>query len=70
MPQACSADADCRLVDDYCEGCNCRALARGAELARCTGRGVACFAAPCLAQRAVCRNGACALSGGPGGSRM
>lgn len=59
---ACSSDADCRLVSDYCEGCACRALATGEAdptLPTCKGTIVQCFVDPCRGQRAVCTAGAC-----------
>jgi hypothetical protein len=56
---ACQTDADCRLVADYCKGCECRALAKDQSDPVCQGGGVQCFADPCREQAASCRLGAC-----------
>jgi hypothetical protein len=51
---SCTTDADCRLVDDYCTGCDCRALAKGQPDPICGGPGVQCIAQPCMNQVATC----------------
>ena len=56
---ACASDADCRLVDDYCTGCDCRALGPGGTLATCTGPGVQCFVAGCFNKVPRCVEGQC-----------
>jgi hypothetical protein len=55
----CAADADCRLFDDYCTGCDCRALAQGEPDPVCKGPGVRCIRQPCGDRRAVCDKGKC-----------
>jgi hypothetical protein len=55
---SCKSDADCRLVDDYCGGCNCLALAPGESAPKCTDP-VACFVEPCLNKKAACVSGSC-----------
>jgi hypothetical protein len=46
-------------VDDYCTGCDCRALGPGGALATCTGPGVRCLVAPCASKVARCLEGQC-----------
>ena len=58
---ACMIDADCRVVADYCTGCDCRALATGQSLAPCSGPGVRCLRDPCTGAKAACVNGACVV---------
>lgn len=58
-PAQCRTDADCRLFDDYCDGCACRALPTRSKDPVCTGTTVACFAQPCAGRMAVCSRGAC-----------
>lgn len=55
----CASDADCRLENDYCTGCDCRALASSEQLATCSGPGVRCFAAPCGGLTAKCVANVC-----------
>jgi hypothetical protein len=57
----CKADADCRTYSDYCEGCNCRVLAKGEDAPKCATKPVNCIADPCMRQRASCVKGRCAL---------
>jgi hypothetical protein len=57
----CETDADCRLVSDYCGGCNCRALSAHGRLPVCTRARVACYANPCKQGLARCENGMCRL---------
>lgn len=59
----CSSDADCRLFDDYCDGCACRALSTKSPDPVCTGSTVACFVQPCAGKTAVCSSGMCVVSG-------
>jgi len=70
MEAECTRDQDCRTHDDYCEGCRCRALPAEAPAPACTGREVACFAAPCRAHRAVCQGGKCAVVNDGAGATM
>lgn len=60
---ACKTDADCALVDDYCGGCTCRALPRGATPQRCDNA-VQCFRQPCSGFKASCRQGVCEATSG------
>lgn len=60
-PGACSTDSDCRLFDDYCTGCDCRALSSNQKDPTCTGPGVKCFAEPCMGHAAACVQGVCAV---------
>ena len=55
----CSNDSDCRLFDDTCNSCDCRALSTADIDPTCSGPGVACFAAPCINKIAVCVDGQC-----------
>jgi hypothetical protein len=56
---ACRVDSDCRVFDDYCTGCNCRALAKGDPDPTCSGPGVRCLVQPCLRKTAACVGGHC-----------
>ena len=60
-PGSCSVDADCRLFDDYCTGCDCRALSSHQKDPVCSGPGVRCFAQPCMNKTATCVAGMCAV---------
>ena len=61
----CTSDSDCRLFDDYCGGCNCRALSQTAPKPSCKGKQlVACFVAPCLGSSPACVEGQCTAGGG------
>jgi hypothetical protein len=61
----CQTDDDCRLFDDYCGGCDCRALGKTQATPSCKGKTiVACFVQPCRALSAVCLEGKCAASSG------
>jgi len=55
----CSSDQDCRLFDDYCQSCNCRALPTSQPDPVCTSQAVSCLSQPCARQMAVCRGGTC-----------
>jgi hypothetical protein len=57
----CLQDSDCRLVDDYCSGCDCRVLAKSSDLPACPGPGVQCLVAPCRGKLARCVNQACVV---------
>jgi hypothetical protein len=50
----CTSDADCRLFDDYCTGCDCRALFTTEPDPVCAGPGVRCFAEPCAGKTTAC----------------
>jgi hypothetical protein len=54
----CQTAADCHLVDDYCTGCDCRALPKGVN-PTCPGPGVQCMRAPCGGLVAACESGQC-----------
>ncbi len=57
---ACKVDGDCRLVDDYCTGCNCRALNQAEVAPVCSsGAMVQCLIQPCAAKMAACEAGKC-----------
>ena len=56
---ACRDDSDCTLMDDYCTGCDCRALGPKGTLAACSGSGVQCLVAPCANKVALCKEGQC-----------
>jgi hypothetical protein len=56
---SCDADADCRLVDDYCQGCNCVALGPGEGVPPCSEPPVQCLRQPCEGLAAVCQDGRC-----------
>lgn len=60
-PGACKVDSDCRLFDDYCTGCDCRALSKSAPDPTCSGPGVRCLRAPCQGEMAACENGKCVV---------
>lgn len=57
--QACTQDSDCRLFDNYCDGCACQALGLNEPEPVCKGTYVQCFAQPCMGKVAVCRSGTC-----------
>jgi len=57
--QNCQNDADCRLVDNYCDGCACEALSATSPDPVCSGTIVACFRQPCGGLVAVCQSGTC-----------
>jgi hypothetical protein len=62
----CSSAADCRLFDDYCGGCNCRALLQSAPDPTCSGTTSSCLIAPCAVNpnyHPVCTNGQCVVGG-------
>ncbi len=58
----CTTNADCRTFDDYCTGCDCRALSTSAPNPTCSGPGVRCFAQPCMGKTATCSAGRCVVS--------
>jgi len=55
----CTTDTDCSVTADYCTGCDCRALAKGETLPKCSGPGVQCLIDPCMDKTGACVNGAC-----------
>ena len=57
----CASDADCELVQDYCTGCDCRAVRQGETLPACDGNGVQCFVDPCISRTAACSGGECVV---------
>jgi hypothetical protein len=59
---ACTTDADCRLFDNYCDGCSCQALSSSQPAPVCNGTYVACFVQPCSGRTAVCSSGTCQLA--------
>lgn len=60
-PGSCTQDSDCRLFDDYCTGCDCRALSTNQKDPTCSGPGVRCLVEPCAGHAAVCVAGQCAV---------
>lgn len=58
---ACQLDQDCRLFDDMCTGCDCRALAQGDPNPTCPTQGVQCLVQPCAGKRAACEAGQCVV---------
>jgi len=59
--QLCKTDADCRLFDNYCDGCACNALSTSSPDPFCSGTTVSCFVQPCMGKAAVCKAGKCAV---------
>lgn len=55
----CRTDSDCRLFDDYCTGCDCRALGTAESDPKCSGAPVACLRAPCSDKVVACEAGKC-----------
>lgn len=55
----CKSDKECRLFSNYCEGCQCLALASGEFDPVCKGNIVACFVDPCRGAEARCVSGQC-----------
>jgi hypothetical protein len=51
---ACTTDADCRAVSNYCDGCACNALSTTDPDPVCSGTIVNCFVDPCFNHTAVC----------------
>ena len=60
-PGACRTNDECRLFDDYCTGCDCRALAKGDPDPKCSGPGVRCILPPCQGKAARCEAGKCVV---------
>lgn len=56
----CNTDADCKLVDNYCGGCECLALASWATPPTCSDP-VNCFAQPCMNKTVACVNNQCVV---------
>jgi hypothetical protein len=61
---ACKVNDDCRLFDDYCTGCDCRALAKTDPDPKCSGPGVRCTVQPCANKQAICEAGRCVVRAG------
>lgn len=57
----CNADADCKLVDNYCGGCECLALATWATPPSCTDP-FACLVQPCGGKSVACVNNQCVVT--------
>jgi hypothetical protein len=57
--QTCRTDADCRLFDNYCDGCACDALNVSSPDPFCGGTLVECFREPCGGLVAACQGGKC-----------
>jgi hypothetical protein len=55
----CTTDADCRLFDNYCDGCACDALLATSPNPFCAGTQVQCIRQPCGGLTAVCKAGVC-----------
>jgi hypothetical protein len=58
---SCAVDSDCRLFDDYCTGCDCRALAKNDPNPTCNGAGVQCLVQPCGFKITRCTSGRCVV---------
>jgi hypothetical protein len=57
----CVSDADCQLVDNYCGGCECLALATWASPPSCTDP-VMCTVQPCGGKTATCVSNHCTVT--------
>jgi hypothetical protein len=57
----CKTDADCRKADDYCSGCNCKALSVCQPDPGTCPNPAMCFVEPCYNKEAFCNAGTCAL---------
>jgi hypothetical protein len=55
----CTINADCVVLADNCTACDCRALAKGQSLPKCSGPGVDCKVDPCLNKTPACVNANC-----------
>ena len=63
---AAGCDAGCKLFSSYCSSmtlkpCTCYPLAANQPNPGCNGSMVTCLVDPCLAKKAVCVDGACAV---------
>ena len=60
----CTIDSDCSLYDDYCGGCNCRAVPANVAVDPACGPAdmVSCVVEPCLNHTAACSNGRCEVA--------
>ncbi len=56
----CNVAADCKLVDNYCGGCECLPLATWATPPSCTDP-VSCFAQPCGGKTVACESNHCVV---------
>lgn len=61
---SCHAHTDCRVVADYCAGCDCLALHQQESLAACQREPVTCLVNPCEQEVARCVHGKCVTSSG------
>jgi hypothetical protein len=55
----CTTAADCHLVSNYCDGCNCLSLTSGQKEPACSGTTVQCLIDPCSTKSAACVGGHC-----------
>ena len=55
----CTTAADCHLVSNYCDGCNCLSLTSGQKEPACSGTTVQCLVDPCSTKSAACVGGHC-----------
>ncbi len=55
----CTTAADCHLVSNYCDGCNCLSLTSGQKEPTCSGTTVQCLVDPCSTKSAACVGGHC-----------
>jgi hypothetical protein len=55
----CATAADCHLVSNYCDSCNCLSLASGEKEPVCSGTTVQCLIDPCSTKSAACVSGHC-----------
>jgi hypothetical protein len=56
---ACVNDDECKLVSDYCDGCNCLVLGPGESAPICKGTLVQCLLDPCSLKLPKCLHGQC-----------
>jgi hypothetical protein len=54
---SCRTAADCRMFSNYCGGCTCDALAKGATAPICDAGMVSCLLDPCANHSAACSAG-------------
>jgi hypothetical protein len=55
----CKTDSNCRLFDDSCTGCDCRALDMNQADPICSSPGLSCLMEPCAGKSAACVGGQC-----------
>lgn len=61
---ACSEDADCRVVPDYCSDCSCIALGAWQPEPVCLGEPLTCVLNPCAGNIARCVQAHCVADAG------